>query len=267
MAPRRTPHLPAIERAAPVTVPRPRRSEEQDVPGGAAGPGASPPVRLLPVLVLVVVLLSLLAAVWRLLGADAPSDPEPSSAVTVPTTPAALAPDSSYVQTRVTPSGDLIVREWIRSSEDVVSLQLEAPMPVQAAGREPIRARQVRVVVDGRVAEGLDTIGVGTGFYTFAPARDLYLDYRLVGAVDMTGTVAGRGLARATSLVTTYAPRPVTSTRTVTGASLLAMACTPPGARTAALTRPCGGPDGADWTVRLDDDDADDEVAAVFDLG
>ena len=183
----------------------------------------------------------------------------------VPPSPAALAPDSSYVLTRVTRSGDLLVREWIRSSEDLVSLQLEAPMPARTPARDPIRAQQVRVVVDGRVTDGLDAIGAGTGYYTFAPTRDVYLDYRLVGAVDMAGTVAGRGLARATSLVVTYSPRPVTSTRTITGAEVLGLACTPPGARTAALTRPCGGPDGAGWTVQLDDEDADDEVVAVFD--
>jgi hypothetical protein len=214
-----------------------------------------------------VVVLLVVAAVtgWRLMGAgDDPGSSTPEPGERTPRPPVAVAAGTSYVESRVTGSGDLRVRHWIRTRADLFGLELVAP---RASGGVPTsaRARDVRVVVDGSVVDGPESVGTTTVFFTFAGTRRVFVSYRLEGAVTESPSEPGRGLARVTSLSVTYTPRPTSSTRRVVGADVLAMACAAPGSDAAAVPVPCGAPKGKGWEVELSGPDVDNRVAAQFD--
>ena len=81
-----------------------------------------------------------------------------------------------------------------------------------------------------------------------------------------SGSTPHRALLRATSLDLAYTldrgPRVVS----VTGARVLAAACTPAGDENTSAARPCGTAQGRAWRVSLGPDSRGDDVLAQLDL-
>ena len=173
-----------------------------------------------------------------------------------------LGPGESYVDSRVLPTGEVTVRQWIRPGSAIDSVVLGLP---DVPGTARLYADEVEVVADGTPAEGPDRIAGGPATYTFDPTTDVVVRSRLLGAVEVSGSSAGRALAVATSLETTYSPRAVRETRVVSATAVLSLAC----ARTPERSPvPCGQADGTDrWRVETTDARGTDRVLAQVDLG
>jgi hypothetical protein len=176
--------------------------------------------------------------------------------------PRSLARAESYVDTRVMPAGDLVVRQWIRAREPLTALGLELP---DVAGAEDLSADQVEVVADGVVAAGPGRVSAAGATYTFEESASVLVTYRLEGAVQVSDSAAGRALAVVTALDTAYAPRVERETRVVHGPEVLSLACSrqPDGS-----PMPCGRAAGDDqWQVDLSGDRVGDRVLAQLNLG
>ena len=92
----------------------------------------------------------------------------------------------------------------------------------------------------------------------------MFVRYRLDGAVERSGSVAGRALARLVA-VDVDLSRPLRATTyAVSGGEVLNLACSPP--RVGAVPYPCGSPAGAGWQVRLEQADRNAVVTAQLDL-
>jgi hypothetical protein len=170
--------------------------------------------------------------------------------------------DTSFVVSEVLPSGDVVVRQRIRSAKPVQLLRLELPL---APGAEGVSARQIDVVADGEAVVGPETIIGEYATFAFAPATDVRIHYRLTGAVERSESAPGRALAVVTSLQVQYAPRVERETRVVRASRVLLLACSrspdePP--------VPCGEPEGdSRWRVDLTGPRVDDRVVAQLTLG
>jgi hypothetical protein len=186
----------------------------------------------------------------------------PSTHVFTPPVP--LAPGAAYVRTRVLPSGQLLVRHWIRAGSPVSRVRLVVP-DVSGLPAGAVSVHKVVIAGDQReVAAGRH--GQAGREYTFPPARDLYVSYRLEGTLEHSGSVAGRALARITSLDVETGVRLTRSIRVIEGPRILSLACSAP--TPGALPSPCGQQDGSGpWTVRLDPRTSRDRVMAQVDLG
>ena len=178
--------------------------------------------------------------------------------------PVELSPATSYVRSRVLPSGDLEVTHWIRSRDAVDSLTVSTPETLGLVSGT-VRVSDFVLAVDGSPypAVSIDEGTPGTRTLRFPMTDTIYLRYRLAGAVQPTGP-GGRALARITSLDVSIASELVQTVRTVVGARVLSMACAdgPPDAASA----PCGSDDGGVWTVRLDKGRLGSRVMARLDL-
>ncbi|HYH72237.1 MAG TPA: hypothetical protein VD764_03415 [Nocardioides sp.] len=174
---------------------------------------------------------------------------------------AALSADESYVETRVLPTGELVVRQRIRPDQPVRRLRLALP---EVPGAEVLSAHGVEVVADGEPVDGEDILTDRAADYVFDASTDLQIRYRLDGAVEFSDSVTGRALALATSLHVAYAPLAARETRVVSAAEVLSLACT----RTAAEPPvPCGEASGDDrWSVELEDPRVTDRVMAQVNL-
>ena len=224
-------------------------------------PGAEGPHELvvglviLAVLVAAVVVLGIVAYRW--------ADDDPGAALAGAgeiDPPVPLASNEEYVVTELLPSGDLMVTHWIESSERLDSVQLARP---DISGVAVLRAEQVRVVADGRVAVGAERISSLAGRYLLPRASSVQIRYLLTGAVAFSSSAPGRALAWPTALDVSYEPTSLRVTRTVIAPEVLSLACS--SAKNA--PRPCGapGPDG-EWTVELDKARADDRVMAQLSI-
>jgi hypothetical protein len=171
-------------------------------------------------------------------------------------------PDTSYVVSEVLPSGVVVVHQRISATQPVRVLRLVLPT---AAVTEGVSARQVDIVADGDPVVGPATITAGFATYTFAPATDVRIRYRLAGAVETSDSAPGRALAVVTSLDVRYDPMVERETRVVRASEVLQLACSsspeePP--------VPCGESDGAGrWRVDLTGESVDDRVLAQLTLG
>jgi hypothetical protein len=190
---------------------------------------------------------------------DGPSEP---SGTGVARLAPRLGPDESYVDSRVLPTGEVTVRQWIRPGSAIRSVVLALPA---VPGPVRLYADDVEVVAGGTSAEGPDRIAGGPATYTFDATTDVLVSYRLLGAVEVSDSSSGRALAVATSLETTYGTRAVRETRVVSATAVLSLAC----ARTPERSPvPCGQADGADrWRVETTDARGTDRVLAQVDLG
>jgi hypothetical protein len=179
--------------------------------------------------------------------------------------PVDLPANASYVETTVLPSGDLEVTHWIHSNSALFSITLTAP---QLDGRDSGKAVATGVVVaaDGRVVDGAGTVDTMNQSYEFFGAKSIYVTYLLAGAIERSSSEDGRALARVTSLDVSYVSVRGTSTRSVEGATVLSMACSPAG-QPDAVPEPCGAPEGTGWQVELSGENRDDRVMAQLELG
>ncbi len=179
--------------------------------------------------------------------------------------PTHLQPNTSFVRSRVLPSGDLEVTQWIHSRTWMYAVTLDVP---QVAGLSPgsVSATGVTLASNGLHTVSFASIGIALGTRTFQlPAtHSLYIRYRLSGVVERSLGTPGRALARITSLDVGTTTRLVNTTRTVVGAAVLNLACTPD--TPTGLTKPCGRKHGGNWTVRLNGAEETNQVMAQLDM-
>jgi hypothetical protein len=178
--------------------------------------------------------------------------------------PVRLAPNTSYVQTRVLPSGDLVVTHWIRSRRPVYWVRIRTP---QVLGLAPgaVKVQDVTLASDGLLSSVVaQPPGLRLRTYAVPAAHTLFVRYRVSGAVERSRSAEGRALARLTALDVSIGEPLVETTQRVVGAQVLALACTPAGPR--ALAVPCGTVDHGSWQVRLARAHRDQQVSAQVDL-
>ena len=195
------------------------------------------------------VVLTLAALAWLVGGAvlvaalttqDSPSGPEADA----PEPPRPLVAGEAYVDTQVLPTGDLLVRHWIRTRSPIGALVLTRP-----DGADDLSAEDVEVVAEGSSADGPARVGADPATYSFGAATDVLLTYRVLGAVEVSDSATGRGLVLATTLETAYEPGVTRETRVVRGPEVLSLACSRGPDRPPA---PCGRADSAEqWRVVL----------------
>ncbi len=183
---------------------------------------------------------------------------ERTAATTRYAPPRPVPPNTSYVETRVLPSGDLEVTHWIHSRAPVSAIHLVRP---DVGGLPSLKVS--KVVVAGDRTRAIRT-GSKRAFYLIA-ARHLFVSYTLKDAVTRAPHPAGRGLAVITNLEIGGVPGLTETTHAVVGARVLNLACSQPTPE--ALPAPCGASGSAGWQATLDGASVDDRVMAQLDLG
>ena len=155
---------------------------EQPPPAPApAGPGGSG--RGLVWLVLAVVAVVVLATVWLLDYGRL--DPLADRGAAAP--PSALPPFGSYVDARVRPGGTVEVSQWVRATEPIRTVRLEAmPAPPGTGGR-PVASR-LRLVANGTELGGPHRLDGPQTYRLTAPARVVHAVYRLEGVAQPSST-------------------------------------------------------------------------------
>jgi hypothetical protein len=212
-------------------------------------------------------------AIWLSSGPDPTPPPATLSAATFDA-PVRLAAGTAYVETKVLSSGDLVVTHWIHSRKDLHQMTLAVP---ELAGlpSSDVEVSHLRVAGDG-VELAAGKAGLRPRGKSDALARvvlpgvhDLYVTYQLSGVMQQDSTVATRGLARLTALTVDTDAQIKRTTAAVTGARVLALACS--AATPQAIPVPCGTAQGGSaedgtWSVQLDHGDVHDRVMAQFDM-
>ncbi|WP_416953103.1 hypothetical protein ACNKF0_14230 [Nocardioides sp. T5] len=186
---------------------------------------------------------------WQVVG---PGEP-PRAPASLPIDGWPIAGESRAV-TEVLPGGDLEVTHWIHSERPIDELGLSLP---ELDGAE-VSATDVEVTADGRPGSGPWAVAPSGSTYALAGSTRIQVRYRMSGAVQLSSSAEGRGLATTTSLdVTATQARDV---RVVRSEEVLSLACAEP----AEQPVPCGQSTGDDqWRVELDDTDAGSRVLAV----
>lgn len=255
----------------PTPTPRPIRTSEPEVAAAVAAPATQPAP--LPTVVppppdpapqqseprtrrtaalVAAALVGVLAGgvvAWQVVGPGEPSRPPAS----VPIDGWPIAGESRAV-TEVLPGGDLEVTHWIHAESPLAELEVTLP---ELDGVK-VTANQVEVTADGQPAAGPGVVMPSGAAYTFSDATRIQVRYRMSGAVELSSSADGRGLATTTSLdVTATQPRDV---RVVRSQEVLSLACAEPDEQPV----PCGESGGEDqWRVELDETDAGSRVLAV----
>ena len=190
------------------------------------------------------------AVAWQVVGPDEPSG---SPAASVPVDGWPIAGESRAV-TEVLPGGELEVTHWIHAEDPIDELRLSLP---ELDGAE-VSATDVEVTGDGRAASGPATVARSGATYAFTDATRIQVRYRMSGAVELSSSADGRGLATTTSLdVTATQARDV---RVVRSQEVLSLACAKPDEQPV----PCGTSEGDDqWRVELAGTGAGSRVLAV----
>lgn len=215
--------------------------------------------------VLVVVLVTaVLMAVW---GGHPGADDVPRASLADARSfesapPRPLAAGEEYVRTEVLPSGDLTVTHWIKSGLQLSSVRMRSP---EVAAPQKVTAEEVRVVVDDAVVPGPGRISGLTARYYFQVASTVQISYLLTGALELSGSVRGRALARPTSLDVLYGRGSLQVTHTVIGPHVLALACVTPVRSITPV--PCGTRvSKGQWMVELPGRRPVDQVIAALNL-
>lgn len=226
--------------------------------------------RLLLFTAAAVVLVAVGAAAVTLLLRSDPEAPEPRSAGStesdrrVGEDPPPQAPAvGSYVESRVTASGDVRVTQWIRSEEPVTGLRLR--LPSLSGGLGDVGARDLVVAADRVPVDVPATVGAGGHRVRFEePATAVYVRYTLQGVVERSESAPGRALVRATALRVGYTPRSGPSRVALVGSEVLSMSCA---ATRSSAPEPCGSPGNGGWEVLLRGPERGDAVMAQVNLG
>lgn len=186
------------------------------------------------------------------------SEPSPAAApdaVTVPSAPPATPAVGSYVDSNVNASGEVSVRQWIRSTVPVQRLELTTADPDSLPGTVEASRVVVRAPNGSRLAVR-STVGTQTQRVRLrALATELYLTYTIAGntLATETPTVAGRLLARVTAMDVVFKGEAGPTVRQVRGpGTVLNVACLALGAASQTPPTPCGAAttDGG-WQVEL----------------
>ncbi|RYP87051.1 hypothetical protein EKO23_07180 [Nocardioides guangzhouensis] len=215
-------------------------------------------------LFLTVLLVVALVAVGAMLLVRGPETDGPSAGGSpVPPAPERLAPDTSYVATRVREDGDLVVQHWIRSRDPVYGLTLAVPST--GADRQGT-AHGVELFADGRRVPGPRTVTGQPAHYFALGATHVYVRYRLRGALERSTSAPGRALARTTALRVDLTRSLASVRQAIGGAKVLAGACTPRVTDIGFRPVPCGAPVGDGWSVDLSGQHVNDAVTVQLDL-
>lgn len=178
--------------------------------------------------------------------------------------PVRLAGDRAVVHSRVLSSLELRVTHWIHTTPWIFTARLRLP---DVAGLSPgsLSVRHLVVASNGvRLAAGNGLKDARTMTIPLPPTHSLYVSYVLSGAVQQDRGSAGRALARLTSLELTTDALKIPTTHAITGAQVLALACSHPTA--GSVPQPCGVERNGRWSVALDRNDAQERVMAQMDL-
>ena len=284
--PERAPRAPGEAPRLRLTASASRR-RAPDRPTAAAPPAATepPPATAAPVeppaeprsrrTALVIGAVCALALAVAVVGAlllrpgGAPSTEQPTTAPTQEAAPATtefdppvtLAPDSEYVETDVLEDGDLQVTHWISTTAPMDRFRVRPPTSPGLTGLA-VDAEDVVLAADG---VRLDASAVRIDSPHDLPgARELYVSYRLAGAVQLNGSVAGRALAPITSLGVGLESRSLARTQAFPGGRVLTLACLAQGAR--AVPESCGTYEEGVWEVSSPAGEAPVTVIAQLDL-
>ncbi|RYB93842.1 hypothetical protein EUA93_05390 [Nocardioides oleivorans] len=176
--------------------------------------------------------------------------------------PADLAPDTELVETNVLEGGDLRVTHWISTTTPVDEVTLGWPRSPDLA--EPDHAIDDVVVAADGVRLDVDLRTDTSAATAITATESLYVQYVLPGAVDRTGSAAGRGLATVTALDVGLGGRSLARMQAFAAGDVLTLACLADGAR--AVPQPCGARVGDTWQVESPADDRPVTVIAQLDL-
>jgi hypothetical protein len=230
-------------------------SDRRRVSGRALVAGAA----ILALLAVTAVLVR--AAVIRPDPATVQASPTQTRAA-VPPAPAGAPEEGSFSESRVTANGEVRVQQWVRSSAPMFGLRLATPPGLVGPG--PTKVTDLFVASNQSVLNQPTTLGpLGHRLFFDAPPVLVYVRYTLRGAVDLSPSVPGRALARATALDVLRSPQTGPSQVTVVGDGIRSVACASPG--TGVLT-PCGTEGKGRWTVLLRGAAREAAVVAQVDL-
>jgi hypothetical protein len=161
--------------------------------------------------------------------------------------PVHLDADTSYVRSRVLPSGKIEVTHWIRTGRPVRAVTLQTP-DVPGLALDHVLVSHVQVFSDGNALPVADTVFPDVpATLTLPPTRRVFIRYRLSGVTQKAGGSQDRALARITALDVSTERRLVRTTRTVVGVQVLSLACT--SGRSAPI--PCGDVRRGTWSTTL----------------
>jgi hypothetical protein len=150
----------------------------------------------------------------------------------------------------------------VRSPSPLFAVRLE--MPAVPSGQRVPRATKVVVASDQALLNQPGFVGsTGQRLFFNAPPKVVYLGYTLKGAVEMSPSVPGRALARATAMHIDYSPLAGPTRVTLVSERVLSMACSD---SPVSEPRPCGKPGEGRWSVLLKGKDRTDMVVAQVDL-
>jgi hypothetical protein len=101
--------------------------------------------------------------------------------------PSGLPPFGSYVDARVRPGGTVEVSQWVRATQPIRSVRLEAmPAPPGTGGR-PVASR-LRLVANGTELSGPRRLDGPQTYRLDTPARVVHAVYRLEGVAQPSST-------------------------------------------------------------------------------
>lgn len=255
--------------ATPRTDPMPAPTPAPVVASPDEPPPAPPVSRRTAVVAGVVGILVLLVAAALLLRPA-----EPSGADVVPATtpaveeqtpgefdpPVALAPDSEYIETEVL-DDDLLVTHWISTTTPMDRFTVRAP---RSPGLADLRldVEDLVVATDGDL---LDVADISLDVPTALPsAGQLYVRYRLPGALQRNSSVTDRALATVTAMGIGLEGRSLPRTQSFPGGRVMTLACLAQGAR--AVPELCGTYVEGAWQVRSAAGEVPVTVIAQVDL-
>ncbi len=253
------PQREAADASAP-SPPAPRRPDATAAPTSVETPAprrsATVRTRALVGVAVLIGLVGVAAAFWWQSGEEEAE--RPSAASTSATWPEA---GEARTVTQVRPDGVLEVTHWIHATDPLDKLDLMLPERQEGDPTSPISASAVQVVADDQPASGPAALTFTRASYVFADATRIRVRYELTGAVEVSTSAPGRGLATTTSLEVSNTP--ARETRVVRSPAVLSLACTD----TTGSTAPCGAPDHTgQWTVELTGDEVGARVIAVVTL-
>jgi hypothetical protein len=177
--------------------------------------------------------------------------------------PVPLTPDTSYVRSRILPSGQVEVTHWVSTRTMLFSVELETPH-VPGLASDAVSVTDLTLASDG--APVPTNADVRPGHVTtiwLPPTQQLFLRYRLRGVVDYATAAHDRALARITALDVTTVDNLQYTTHSVSASRVLALACL---SKKGPSAVPCGQEHGRTWLARLGPGHMDTQVMAQVNL-
>jgi hypothetical protein len=225
---------------------------------------------------LVVVLVLTAFAATRLLDGDepkrdatapeaTPGGPTPTQTVTSPhaSPPVDSSAEGADQEITVLASGDLAVRQLVRSVSPLAGIELA--VPAGPSTEDGAQVSDLHVVADGTAVDVPSDLGSSPAVVSLRGAHSVDLTYRLSGVLVRSASRPQRALLWALGLDMSYEPRFGPTTIAFRGATLLNLVCTDGTVGEAPV--PCGRrTEDGDWEVRAQDPPDAHRVMAVVDL-